>query len=97
MTSINELTSQPTNQPINERPLHQMNLTKEQKKTYREELGRMEAKTIRDSRKRLSTVDFDSLAIIGRGAFGEVRRPPRPSSPFPYPWELLQNCVLQWC
>lgn len=32
----------------------------------------MEAQTIRDSRKRLSTDDFDSLAIIGRGAFGEV-------------------------
>lgn len=52
-----------------------MSLTEEQKKAYREELGKMEAQTIRDSRKRLSTDDFDSLAIIGRGAFGEVRMP----------------------
>lgn len=51
----------------------QMSLTEGQKKAYREELGRMEAQTIRDSRKRLSTDDFESLAIIGRGAFGEVR------------------------
>lgn len=49
-----------------------MSLTEDQKKAYREELGKMEAQTIRDSRKRLSTDDFDSLAIIGRGAFGEV-------------------------
>lgn len=50
-----------------------MSLNEEQKKAYREELGRMEAQTIRDARKRLSTADFDPLAIIGRGAFGEVR------------------------
>lgn len=50
-----------------------MSLTEEQKKAYREELGKMEAQTIRDSRKRLSTDHFESLAIIGRGAFGEVR------------------------
>ncbi|CAN0396400.1 unnamed protein product, partial [Ectocarpus fasciculatus] len=50
-----------------------MSLSEEQKKTYREELGKMEAQTMRDSRKRLSTDDFNSLAIIGRGAFGEVR------------------------
>lgn len=51
-----------------------MSLSNDQKKTFREELGRMEAQTIRDYRKRLSTADFDSLAIIGRGAFGEVRK-----------------------
>lgn len=49
-----------------------MSLSEEQKKTYREELGKMEAQTMRETRKRLSTDDFNSLAIIGRGAFGEV-------------------------
>ena len=50
----------------------QMNLSEEQKSTCRQELGRREVQTMRDARKRLSTADFDSLAIIGRGAFGEV-------------------------
>lgn len=58
-----------------------MSLTEEQKKAYRDELGRMEAQTIRHSRKRLSTDDFDPLAIIGRGAFGEVKTPLPPSPP----------------
>lgn len=51
-----------------------MSLSEDQKKTYREELGKMEAQTMRETRKRLSTDDFNSLAIIGRGAFGEVCR-----------------------
>lgn len=51
-----------------------MSLSEEQKKTYREELGKLEAQTMRETRKRLSTADFNSLAIIGRGAFGEVRK-----------------------
>ncbi|CAM9621101.1 unnamed protein product [Hapterophycus canaliculatus] len=50
-----------------------MSLSEDQKKTYREELGKLEAQTMRETRKRLSTADFNSLAIIGRGAFGEVR------------------------
>eukprot|EP00752_Nemacystus_decipiens_P017621 g15792.t1 len=56
-----------------EAQMDQMSLSEEQKKTYREELGKMEAQTMRETRKRLSTDDFNSLAIIGRGAFGEVR------------------------
>eukprot|EP00903_Cladosiphon_okamuranus_P013024 g12152.t1 len=56
-----------------EAQMDQMSLTEEQKKTYREELGKMEAQTMRETRKRVSTDDFNSLAIIGRGAFGEVR------------------------
>lgn len=61
-----------------------MSLSEEQKNAYRQELGRMEAQTMRDARRRLSTADFDSLAIIGRGAFGEVGTnsccPPRRAS-----------------
>ncbi|CAM9608622.1 unnamed protein product, partial [Ectocarpus sp. 13 AM-2016] len=56
-----------------EAQMNEMSLSEEQKKTYREELGKMEAQTMRETRKRLSTDDFNSLAIIGRGAFGEVR------------------------
>ncbi|CAN0010025.1 unnamed protein product [Ascophyllum nodosum] len=56
-----------------EEQMAKMNLSEEQKSTCRQELGRREVQTMRDARKRLSTADFDSLAIIGRGAFGEVR------------------------
>ncbi|CAM9778812.1 unnamed protein product, partial [Phaeothamnion confervicola] len=44
-----------------------------QKKKLREELGRHEAESMREARRRLTTDEFDPLAIVGRGAFGEVR------------------------
>jgi serine/threonine kinase 38 len=50
-----------------------MNLNDAEKKKYREELGKMELQSRREGMKRLATTDFLPLAIIGRGAFGEVR------------------------
>ena len=32
-----------------------------------------EAKAMREKRKRITIYDFESVAIIGKGAFGEVR------------------------
>lgn len=50
-----------------------MNLTEEEKDRYRDELEKAEAEAHRDMRKRITIDDFEPLAIIGRGAFGEVR------------------------
>mmetsp|Transcript_21607 Transcript_21607/g.36355 ORF Transcript_21607/g.36355 Transcript_21607/m.36355 type:complete len:587 (-) Transcript_21607:242-2002(-) len=40
---------------------------------YRMKFLQAEADDLRDQRKRLSTEDFEPLALIGKGAFGEVR------------------------
>jgi len=43
------------------------------KDRYRSELHKIEQQHLKEYRRRISTDDFESLAIIGRGAFGEVR------------------------
>ena len=43
------------------------------KERYRDYLLKVEADDMRDQRKRLTTNDFEALALIGKGAFGEVR------------------------
>ena len=40
---------------------------------YRVKFQEAEADDLRDQRKRLTTEDFEPLALIGKGAFGEVR------------------------
>lgn len=50
-----------------------MALGEEDKNKYREVFAKAEADAQRDQRKRLTTEDFDPLALIGKGAFGEVR------------------------
>ena len=42
------------------------------KETLKEEFKKEEASVLRKHRKKMSAKDFDSLAIVGRGAFGEV-------------------------
>jgi len=39
----------------------------------KQEVLRKEAEEMRNKRKRISVYDFESLHIIGKGAFGEVR------------------------
>eukprot|EP00299_Pterocystis_sp_00344_P007850 c2731_g1_i1.p1 GENE.c2731_g1_i1~~c2731_g1_i1.p1 ORF type:complete len:521 (+),score=122.44 c2731_g1_i1:52-1563(+) len=56
-----------------ERQLDQLDLDKEAKEIARRELEKRETENIRLKRWRISVNDFESLAIIGRGAFGEVR------------------------
>lgn len=56
-----------------EEKLSAMNLTDEEKDKYREAYAIANTEADQDMNKRLSIDDFESLAIIGRGAFGEVR------------------------
>ncbi len=58
-------------------------LPEEQKKILRQDLEYEEIQVSKESRKKVTTADFESLAVIGRGAFGEVRlvrRKPSPNS-----------------
>ena len=48
-------------------------LPEEKKQTLRSALEHEEMLVAKDSRKKITTADFESLAVIGRGAFGEVR------------------------
>ena len=48
-------------------------LTERKKEQYRQELRSKELQSMRHQRKRLAVGDFQPLAVIGRGAFGEVR------------------------
>lgn len=50
--------------------LHIPDVAREQ---YRVKFQQAEADDLRDQRKRLTTEDFEPLALIGKGAFGEVR------------------------
>lgn len=51
----------------------EMSIPDTDKEKYREVFAKAEADAQRDSRKRLTTDDFEPLALIGKGAFGEVR------------------------
>lgn len=48
-------------------------LPEEKKKMLRDHLEYEETQISKESRKKISPADFESLAVIGRGAFGEVR------------------------
>mmetsp|Transcript_5772 Transcript_5772/g.17156 ORF Transcript_5772/g.17156 Transcript_5772/m.17156 type:complete len:743 (+) Transcript_5772:444-2672(+) len=48
-------------------------LAEEKKQNLRRALEREEMLIAKESRKKVTTADFESLAVIGRGAFGEVR------------------------
>jgi serine/threonine kinase 38 len=50
-----------------------MGLPEEKKKEIRQQLEHEEVQISKESRKKVTTADFESLAVIGRGAFGEVR------------------------
>mmetsp|Transcript_4322 Transcript_4322/g.7689 ORF Transcript_4322/g.7689 Transcript_4322/m.7689 type:complete len:559 (+) Transcript_4322:96-1772(+) len=49
------------------------NLTSEDKKSRRKELEKEETRVQKESRRGVTTADFESLTVVGRGAFGEVR------------------------
>eukprot|EP00816_Leptocylindrus_hargravesii_P005352 CAMPEP_0196817788 /NCGR_PEP_ID=MMETSP1362-20130617/62567_1 /TAXON_ID=163516 /ORGANISM="Leptocylindrus danicus, Strain CCMP1856" /LENGTH=550 /DNA_ID=CAMNT_0042195627 /DNA_START=106 /DNA_END=1758 /DNA_ORIENTATION=+ len=48
-------------------------LSEEKKKVLRQELEKEEVLISKENRRKITTADFESLAVIGRGAFGEVR------------------------
>lgn len=60
-----------------------MDYQKIEKKILREHLEYEENQVSKESRKKITPADFESLSVVGRGAFGEVRlvrRKPPPSS-----------------
>ncbi|KYQ94452.1 putative protein serine/threonine kinase [Tieghemostelium lacteum] len=56
-----------------EKKMEELNLREEQRAMKRKELDKKETEYIKSRRIRLTGHSFDSVKIIGRGAFGEVR------------------------
>ncbi len=56
-----------------ETKMEELGLDEESKETLRKKLWKNTLYSIRERRRRVTKSDFESLAIIGRGAFGEVR------------------------
>ena len=58
-----------------------LDLPEERRKVLRDYLEYEETQISKESRKKITPADFESLAVIGRGAFGEVRLVRRKQSP----------------
>mmetsp|Transcript_24245 Transcript_24245/g.40008 ORF Transcript_24245/g.40008 Transcript_24245/m.40008 type:complete len:558 (+) Transcript_24245:68-1741(+) len=56
-----------------ETKMTQAGLSNDEKKARRKELEKEETRVQKESRRNVTTADFESLTVIGRGAFGEVR------------------------
>jgi len=56
-----------------EKQMIALTLPEEKKKEIRQKLEHEEVQISKEARKKVTTADFESLCIIGRGAFGEVR------------------------
>mmetsp|Transcript_39196 Transcript_39196/g.94786 ORF Transcript_39196/g.94786 Transcript_39196/m.94786 type:complete len:410 (+) Transcript_39196:300-1529(+) len=56
-----------------ERQMQGMGVSEDKKREMRKHLEQEEMMLQKHSRKTMSPADFDSLAVVGRGAFGEVR------------------------
>lgn len=56
-----------------EEEMDRLRIPEAAKEQYRAKFLQAEADDLRDQRKRLTTEDFEPLALIGKGAFGEVR------------------------
>ena len=55
------------------RKIEEIGLSESEKKLIQEDIQHEEAKRLREQRRPVTVYDFEPLAIIGRGAFGEVR------------------------
>lgn len=55
-----------------EQEMDRLRVPEGEREGYREKWQQAEADDLRDERKRLTTEDFEPLALIGKGAFGEV-------------------------
>ena len=55
-----------------EHQLNNMNLDKDSRDAMRRELEKKETENMRVKRQRICVQDFESVKIIGRGAFGEA-------------------------
>mmetsp|Transcript_28161 Transcript_28161/g.59471 ORF Transcript_28161/g.59471 Transcript_28161/m.59471 type:complete len:557 (-) Transcript_28161:126-1796(-) len=56
-----------------ETQMNKAGLSSEEKKARRKELEKEETRVQKESRRSVTSADFESLLVIGRGAFGEVR------------------------
>ena len=56
-----------------ESKMEHLKFSNNEKEFIREKLLHDEAKLLRMQRKKIQASDFESISIIGRGAFGEVR------------------------
>lgn len=56
-----------------ETQMNKAGLSDADKKARRKELEKEETRVQKESRRNVTTADFESLTVIGRGAFGEVR------------------------
>lgn len=52
--------------------MENMKLTNKEQSDLRKELDKKETEYMRFKRRKLAPTDFDTIKIIGRGAFGEV-------------------------
>ena len=59
-----------------EQALQNDQLTEAEKQKQREDFEKREREYTRFQRTRMTAADFEPLTVIGRGAFGEVPRPP---------------------
>ena len=50
-----------------------LNLSVQQKDTIKNNILHKEAEQLRKKRKKIAAADYESIKIIGKGAFGEVR------------------------
>lgn len=75
-------------------------LSEPQRHELRRVLEREEMLIQKENRKKITVADFESLAVIGRGAFGEVRlarRKGKPGDPQTGQIFALKSMVSLWC
>lgn len=68
--------------------MKELNLSETKRDKLRKELAKKETDFIRIRRMRLTQHSFDTVAVIGRGAFGEV-----PSSSFSFSFLFFPNPI----
>ncbi|XP_015771185.1 PREDICTED: serine/threonine-protein kinase 38-like [Acropora digitifera] len=74
--------------------MEQQGLTEEEKRQSRSHLARKETEFLRLKRSRIGKEDFDSLKVIGRGAFGEVRLVQKHDTGHVYAMKILQKADM---
>jgi serine/threonine kinase 38 len=53
--------------------MNEMNISSKEQSLIIQEVQQREAQKLREKRRPITIFDFESIAIIGKGAFGEVR------------------------